>query len=95
MSVAFVGGNQGQAGMSEKQILDDGISTQKFLAGVLNTYANEASSDEFRTDLLNVLQEDHQLQAKLFQAEAQRGWYNVKKATDQEVSQAQNKYRNM
>jgi hypothetical protein len=89
------GGNQGQAGMTEKEILEDGISTQKFMAGTVNTYANEASSDEFRADLLNVLHEDHQVQAKMFQAAAQRGWYNVKKATDQEISQAQNKYRNM
>jgi len=93
MSIA--GGNRGQGTMTEKEIVDDGISTQKFLAGTVNTYANEATSDELRADLLNVLHEDHQLQAKLFQAASQRGWYNVKQATDQDISQAQSKYRNM
>lgn len=82
-------------GMSEREIVEDSLSTQKFLASTADSYANEASSDELRADLLNVLQEDHQLQAKLFQAASQRGWYQVKQATDQEISQAQSKHRNM
>ncbi|MDP2871738.1 MAG: spore coat protein [Bacillota bacterium] len=87
--------NPGSDGMSEREIVEDSLSTQKFLASTADTYANEASSDELRSDLLNVLQEDHQLQAKLFQAASQRGWYQVKQASDQEVSQAQSKHRNM
>lgn len=93
--MSTAGGNRGQSGMTERDIVEDSISTQKFLAGTVNTYANEATSDELRTDLLNVLQEDHQLQAKFFQAASQRGWYDVKRANDQEISQAQSKYRNM
>lgn len=88
-----MGQGQGQGGgMDDKTILDDCLSTQKFLANTQNTYANEAASTELRTDILNILNEEHQLQAQLFQAASQRGWYNPKRASDQEIAQAQSKY---
>jgi spore coat protein CotF len=86
---------QGQGAMSEKSIVDDCLSTQKFLSNTQNVYAGESSAGELRTDILNVLQDEHQIQARLFQAASQRGWYAPKAAQDQDVSQAQAKFRNM
>ena len=89
------GGGQAQGGgnMDDKTIVDDCLSTQKFLSNNQNTYAHEASSNELRSDLINILTEENQLQAQLFQVASQRGWYNPKRAEDQEIAQAQAKFR--
>jgi spore coat protein CotF len=91
------GPGQGQGGgnMDDKTIVDDCLSTQKFLASTQNTYAGEASSNELRSDLLNILNEEQQLQAQLFQAASQRGWYSPKRANEQEIAQVQSKFRSM
>jgi spore coat protein CotF len=81
--------------MDDKTIIDDCLSTQKFLSGNQNTYAGESANSELRADLLSILHEEQQLQAQLFQAASQRGWYSPKRANEQEIAQAQSKFRVM
>jgi len=95
MSMQRGGQGQGGSNMDDKTIVDDCLSTQKFLTSQQNTYAGESASNELRSDLLNILNEEQQLQAQLFQAASQRGWYNPKRASDQEIAETQSKFRSM
>lgn len=86
-------GQQTGQGMqfSDRDILQVCLNESKHLASSLNTYITEASNDQLRRDYMTVLGDVYSQQKQIFDYMQQKGYYNVKNATPQDISQAKNK----
>jgi len=79
---------------TDRDILQVCLNESKYLASSLNTYIQEASSEQLRRDYMTVLGDVYSQGKQVFDYMQQKGYYNVKNATPQDVSQAQNKFNN-
>ncbi len=78
--------------MGEKEILQDGLISQKLIAGSYNTFAGECVNEQLRGAFLNILDEEHRIQADMFCALQQNGWYQTEPAQQQKVQMARQKF---
>ena len=81
--------------MGDKEFLDDSIASQKQIGHGYNTFVNECTHQNLRTDFMNILKEEQDIQKDLFNEMQSRGWYDVKSADQNAISQAKMKYQNM
>ena len=79
-------------GFTDKEILNDGLSTQKATTDKFNTAANECVHEELRDKILNVLNQEHSIQYEVFNMVHQRGWYQTPAAEEKKVSEAKQKF---
>lgn len=86
---------QGANTMGDQEMVNDSIASQKLISDTYNTYANECATPNLRDEFMNILKDEHQIQAELFTEAQKRGWYQVKPADDQQIQQAKQKYQNM
>jgi len=84
-----------QQSMGDKEIMDDILSSQKHITGVYNTYSNECVNQDLKSDFLNILQEEHEIQANVFMEMQRRGWYSPSQAEQQKVNEARTKFQNI
>ena len=80
--------------MQDKELLGDVLSTQKWLTSTYSTYANECATPNLRNDMLNILKEEHEIQADLFTEMHNRGWYQTQPAEQQKIEQTKQKFQN-
>ncbi|WP_324332321.1 spore coat protein [Methylomusa anaerophila] len=80
--------------LSDRDLLQLALNECKHKANSLNTYALEASNDSLRRDYLTVLGDVHSQQTQIFNLMQQKGYYNVKNANPQDISQAKAKFSN-
>ncbi|MDO4749471.1 MAG: spore coat protein [Eubacteriales bacterium] len=78
--------------MSEKELLQDGLISQKQIAGSYNSFAGECVNEQLRGAFLNILDEEHRIQADIFCSLQSNGWYQVEPAEQQKIQQARKKY---
>jgi spore coat protein CotF len=83
---------QGQNMMSEKDILQDCLSSEKFISSNYNTYAGECVCEQLRSAFLNILDDEHRIQADIFNNMSSKGWYPVQPADQQELQQTKQKF---
>ena len=81
-----------QAPMQEREILDDVLTSQKTITGTYNAFANECSTPSIRDSFVDILTEEHQIQADVFNEMSKRGWYPVQQAEQQKIQQAKQKF---
>lgn len=84
-----------QQQMTDKEIMDDILSSQKFITDSYNTYSCECVNQQLRTDFLNILREEHNMQQAVFDQMKTRGWYCPPSAEQQKVSAAFTKFSNI
>lgn len=84
--------NNGQ--MQEKEVFDDVLTSQKFITDTYNTYTNECATPTIRNEFMRILNEEHQIQAEVFDEMKKRGWYQTTAAEQQKIQQAKQKYQN-
>lgn len=84
-----------QPAMGDVEMINDSIASQKLISNAYDTYANECATPNLRDEFINILKDEHQIQAELFTEMQKRGWYQVKPADDQQVMQAKQKFQNM
>lgn len=82
-------------GLSDQEIMEDVLASQKSITGVYNTFSNECVHQPLREDFLNILREEHNMQASVFTEMEKRGWYNPAPAEAQMVEQAKTKFTNI
>lgn len=82
------------APMQEKEVFDDVLASQKFITDTYNTFTNECATPGIRDEFLNILTEEHQIQADVFDEMKKRGWYTTPAAQQQKVEQAKQKFQN-
>lgn len=80
--------------MQEKEVFDDVLTSQKFITDTYNTFTNECATPNIRDEFLNILTEEHQIQADVFDEMKKRGWYTTPQAEQQKIQQAKQKYQN-
>lgn len=71
--------------LTAKDILADCLVMETHLTERYNEAANESTGDDFRSDMMGILQEEHQLQSAVFHWMNRRGYYKVKQAGQQEI----------
>ena len=79
---------QAQAALSEKEILQDSLLVQKHITDSYNTFAGECVNPQLRTTMLNILNDEHCIQADIFTNMQNHGWYTVEQAEQQKIQQA-------
>ena len=86
--------NPEQAGqmLGEKEILNYFIIIQKLLTSSYNTYAGECTNQQLRNAFLNILDDEHAIQANIFENMQSKGWYQTEPADQQKVQQAKQKF---
>jgi spore coat protein CotF len=81
--------------MGDKEYLDDSLASQKLISDNYNTFANECVNPTLRNDFMNILSDEHKIQSEIFTEMQNRGWYQVKPADQQAVSQAKQKFQSL
>lgn len=83
------------ANLSEKELINDALTSEKQLLHVYGTYLAEATCPNLRNELTRIITETQQTQFEIYKAMEQKGWYNIKNAELQEVQQAVQKFQQM
>lgn len=78
--------------LTQKDILQDCLASQKQAAATYNTFAGECVNEQLRTTMLNILDDEHKIQADIFSAMQTNGWYQVEPADQNKVQQARQKF---
>ena len=78
--------------MGEKQILQDSLISQKLIADSYNTFAGECVNEQLRGAFLNILDDEHRIQADIFCQMQNNGWYQVEPADQQKIQKAKQKF---
>ncbi|MGI5935542.1 MAG: spore coat protein [Oscillospiraceae bacterium] len=78
--------------LSEKEILQDCLISQKQLTDSYNTYAGECVNEQLRGAFLNILDDEHRIQADIFCNLQSNGWYQVEPADQQKIQKARQKF---
>ncbi len=93
MNLSQISGNQPGNSITEKDMMYDVLSSQKFITDTYNTFTNECASANTRDEFMKLLQEEHQIQADVFDTMKQRGWYQTSNAEQQKIQQAKQKFQ--
>ena len=78
--------------MTEKEILQDCLSSQKFATTNYNIFAGECVCEQLRSAFLNILDDEHRIQADIFNDMSSKGWYPTQPADQQQLQQVKQKY---
>lgn len=79
--------------LTEKEMLQDCLTSEKNLTGVYNTFSNECTNPELRNDFINILKNEHDMQADLFNEMQNKGWYEVKPAKKTDIDKTKQKFK--
>jgi spore coat protein CotF len=74
--------------MNDRDWINDIMSYEKYLTNGYNTGLNEAQNPQLHQTVQAILNDVHQSQVQLFDCMFQKGWYKMKAADQQEISQA-------
>lgn len=78
--------------MGEKEILQDSLASQKHMTSAYNTFAGECVNEQLRGAFLNILDDEHRIQADIFCSLQSNGWYQVEPADQQKIQKAKQKF---
>ena len=78
---------------NDKDIITDLLSSQKFETGGYNTSANECACPGLRSDMMNILNEEHKIQYDVFGEMQKRGWYPTEAAEQTKINQVRQKFQ--
>lgn len=74
--------------MNDRDFINDGLSTCKYLTDSLNIAIREASHEQLYNDLLQILNETHHSTRKLFNLMFKLGWYKLEAEEQQKIDKA-------
>ena len=77
---------------TEEQRMLDLLSSQKYVAGMYNSFCCEASTGAVRSCLFSILQDEHRIGEEIFSEMNVRGWYPTPKAEDRKLESAKSKF---
>lgn len=81
--------------INDQEILDDMLASQKQISGAYNTFGGECVHENLKTDFLNILRDEHNMQSGVFTQMQQRGWYQTPAAQQAKIDAAKTKYQNL
>ena len=77
----------------DKQILEEMLTLQKHTDLNYSMFADECATMAMRTDVMNILNEEHKIQSDLFSEMSANGWYIPCDAESTKVQQAKQKFQ--
>lgn len=80
--------------MQDRDLMEDLLSSEKAVTGSYNTFTNECVAAQVRDQFLNILNEEHQIHADVFDEMQKRGWYPMENAEQQKITQVKQKFQN-
>jgi spore coat protein CotF len=80
--------------MNDRDFLNDGLSTCKYLTDSLNSAVREASHVQLHADLMQILTETHASARDLFNLMFKNGWYKLEAEEQQKIDQAFQQFNN-
>ncbi len=78
---------------SEKEILQDALTTAKMSTTNYNTFSNECAHENIRNSMLNILADEHDIQDDIFHLTSAKGYYPTPAAEEKKSMEAQQKYK--
>ncbi len=84
---------QHQAILSEQEIMNDALASEKQIISAYGTYLPESTCENLRSEFTKIINDKQQVQLQIFDAMKQKGWYNVKNANLSDVQMAAQKYQ--
>ena len=78
--------------LQDKDILQDSLLIQKHMTSSYNTFAGECVNPQLRSTMLNILNDEHKIQAELFSTIQSHGWYQTEQAQQQKIQQTKQKF---
>jgi len=78
--------------LQDQEILGDMLVSQKTATNHFNFCANECSDQNLKSDMLNILRDEQNMQSAVFNEMHKRGWYQPAQAQQQMVEQARTKF---
>lgn len=81
--------------LSEKELMQDLLTSEKQVIGSYSTGIIESSCPNLRNVLVNNFTKEQNIQYKVFDAMNQKGWYPTKDAPTQDVEQVKNQANQM
>ena len=85
-------GSSGGQSFGDQEMMNDVLSSQKLLTGNYNNFAGECASPALLSEMMNILNEEHQIQHQVFDEMQKRGWYQTEPAQQQKVDQCKQQY---
>ncbi len=80
--------------MNDRDFINDGLSTCKYLTDSLNTAVREASHEQLYQDMKQILQETHDSCRVLFNLMFKNGIYKLEAEEQQKIDQAYQQFSN-
>ena len=77
---------------TDREIMDDVLTSQKHITDVYNTFSNECVNQQLQADMMTILKEEHNMQFDVFSDMQKRGWYSPAAAEQQKVTEAKSKF---
>lgn len=81
--------------MTEKELMQDLLATEKQTITAYSTGITESSCANLRNTLIDNFKNDQNIQYMIFDAMKQKGWYPTKDAPDNEVQQLKDEANQM
>ena len=83
------------AKLTDQEILDDILSSQKHMTALYNTYSGECKNTTVQGDMLNILRDEHDMQYSIFEEMQKRGLYPTEQAEPTKIDDAKTKFENI
>ena len=80
--------------LSEKDMMEDGLCSQKQVATAYNAGAGECANEQLRSAFVAILADEQDLGAKIFDAMRERGWYQPQEAEESQIASVKQKFMN-
>ena len=81
--------------MQDQEMMRDALSSEKQMTGLYNAFANECATTAIRDEMMNILHDEHDIQADIFMEMQKRGWYPTPMAEEQKIQSTKQKFLNM
>lgn len=84
--------NNSMGSFGDKEMFADVLCSEKMVASNYNMYATECVSPSLKSDMVNILNDQQQIQHEIFSEMKNRGWYNVEQADQNKINEAKQKF---
>lgn len=81
--------------LKEKDLINDLLLCQKKISSDYNTFASEVDHTNLKQDVLTILRDEHEVESIIYEEMKNRGWYQTKTVSDQEIRSAQEQFNEM
>jgi spore coat protein CotF len=93
MQNTMVMNNQANCQFGDKEVMQDALTSEKYITETYNIWVNECATPEVRNQFKSILDEEHNMQNDVFCEMQTRGWYKTPAAEQPKVDQAKQNFQ--